>query len=98
MTGIKKIIVPVLCFLATITYAQKPMGEVIEEGLSRSRAQALIMAKELAPREGEFPRSYEKGKLITSDYHWWCSGFFPGVLWQLYADKPVCQHIPEQIA
>lgn len=30
--NIKKIIVPVLCFLATVAYAQKPMGEVIEKG------------------------------------------------------------------
>ena len=24
------------------------------------------------------------GTLVTSDSHWWCSGFFSGVLWQLY--------------
>lgn len=64
------------------------MGEVIERGLSLSRSQSLIMAQTLADQEGRFPRSFENGKLITSDYRWWCSGFFPGVLWQLYADKP----------
>lgn len=39
------------------------MSEVIEEGLSLSRTQALIMARELAPQEGLFPRSFEKGKM-----------------------------------
>lgn len=74
--------------MAVSASAQKPVSEVIEEGLSLSRTQALIMADELAPQEGRFPRSFENGKMITSDYRWWCSGFYPGVLWQLYADKP----------
>lgn len=74
--------------MAITASAQKTMSEIIEEGLSLSRTQALIMANDLAPQEGRFPRSFEKGKMITSDYRWWCSGFFPGVLWQLYADKP----------
>lgn len=76
------------CLVTITAYAQKNMGEVIEEGLSLSRTQAVIMAKDLAPQEGRLPRSFEKGKMITSDYRWWCSGFFPGVLWQLYSDKP----------
>lgn len=28
------------------------------------------------------------GKLETSDYSWWCSGFFPGELWYLYEANP----------
>ncbi len=72
---------------ATVS-AQEPMGEVIEHGLSAARSQSLLMARTLEPQTGQFPRSFENGKLITSDYRWWCSGFFPGVLWQLYADKP----------
>lgn len=77
-----------LALAGQMVSAQEPMGEVIERGLSLSRSQSLIMAKSLEQQTDRFPRSYENGKLITSDYRWWCSGFFPGVLWQLYADKP----------
>ena len=32
-----------------------------------------------------YPRSLsEDGALTTSDYKWWCSGFFPGSLWYVY--------------
>ena len=33
------------------------------------------------------PRSYvpATGKSVTSDTKWWCSGFYPGTLWYLYA-------------
>ena len=32
-----------------------------------------------------YPRSLnEDGTLTTSDYKWWCSGFFPGSLWYVY--------------
>lgn len=75
-----------LCFLAT-AHAQRPMAEIIEQGLSMSRTQSLVMAKSLEKQDGRLPRSYENGKLITSDYRWWCSGFFPGVLWLLYGDN-----------
>ena len=27
------------------------------------------------------PKSFAAGEMITSDTHWWCSGFFPGVCW-----------------
>lgn len=64
------------------------LGETIERGLSVARSQSLIMAKTLEKDTVVFPRSFENGKMITSDYRWWCSGFFPGVLWQLYSDKP----------
>ena len=74
MNKLKSICMAVFCLLAVAASAQKSMSEVIEEGLSLSRTQALIMANELAPQEGRFPRSFEKGKMITSDYRWWCSG------------------------
>lgn len=83
-----------LLSLATIALAgcianePEPMSEVIERGLELSHSQSLIMAQELEKQPERFPRSYQEGKLVTSDYSWWCSGFFPGVLWQLYADKP----------
>lgn len=90
MNALKKFF-PIVSFIVAGAFpaaAQEPMGEVIERGLSLSRSQSLIMARLLEEQDGRFPRSFENGELITSDYRWWCSGFFPGVLWQLYADKP----------
>jgi len=44
--------------------------------------QSLLMASAL--KEDEFPRSVKDGALVTSPDTWWCSGFFPGVLWEIY--------------
>ena len=87
----------VILTMNTTLFAQEPMGEVIERGLSMARSQSLIMAHTLEDQPGVFPRSYENGKLVTSDYRWWCSGFYPGVLWQLYGDNadPTLRHYAE---
>ena len=62
---------------------EEPIGSVIERGLKTATDQALLMAKELENQEGKLPKSMKDGKLETSDYSWWCSGFFPGELWYL---------------
>jgi hypothetical protein len=62
----------------------EPLADVIERGLKVSTEQSLLMAKELEAQEGRLPKSVKEGKLETSDCYWWCSGFFPGVLWYLY--------------
>ena len=35
---------------------------------------------------GKMPRTFDaaKNQVLTSDIHWWCSGFYPGTLWYLY--------------
>lgn len=67
---------------------QEPLPRMIERGLERARTQAGIMAGTLENMPDRFPRTYENGELVTEDYNWWVAGFFPGVLWQLYADSP----------
>jgi len=67
---------------------EEPIGSVIERGLKSATDQALLMAKELENQEGKLPKSMKDGKLETSDYSWWCSGFFPGELWYLYEVNP----------
>jgi hypothetical protein len=34
--------------------------------------------------DGQFPKTYEKGKLETSNSGWWCSGFYPGTLLYIF--------------
>ncbi len=63
-----------------------PMKEVISKSFDVIEQQAVGMAEYLEDKEGRLPRSYvkENDEIITSDSEWWCSGFFPGVLWYLY--------------
>ncbi|MDR3142738.1 MAG: glycoside hydrolase family 88 protein [Tannerellaceae bacterium] len=68
---------------------QEPMSAVIERGLQTATQQAVLMAQELENREGKLPTTIKPdGTLETSDYSWWCSGFFPGELWYLYENNP----------
>lgn len=64
--------------------AEEPMEQVVERGLDRAVQQSLLMAKELKKKDGQLPKTLKDGQLETSDYSWWCSGFFPGELWYLY--------------
>ena len=35
-------------------------------------------------RPSLYPRTFQGDTLVTSGIDWWCSGFYPGVLWQLF--------------
>lgn len=70
---------------------EESMLAVVERGLNISKEQALLMAKELESQEGKLPKSMKNGKLETSNCYWWCSGFFPGVLWYLYENEPTSE-------
>lgn len=66
---------------------EEPIASVIDRGLERATEHALRMAKELENQEGRLPKSIVDDQLETSDYSWWCSGFFPGELWYLYENN-----------
>lgn len=57
---------------------------VINNSLHFSEKQSLLMAQKYEKQEGRLPRTFENGKDVSSDSRWWCSGFYPGVLWYLY--------------
>ena len=71
-----------------------PMQEVISKSFVVIEHQAAGMAEYLDDKEGRLPRSYvkEKDEIITSDSKWWCSGFFPGVLWYLHEYTGEAKH------
>jgi unsaturated chondroitin disaccharide hydrolase len=78
-----------LLIVSIFTFSCKqpdPMQEVVEKSFDVISQQAVAMASYLDDKEGRLPRSYvaEKDEIVTSDSKWWCSGFFPGVLWYLY--------------
>ena len=59
-----------------------------DKALKRAEKQALAMAVQLDTLPGQLPRSAtSEGELITSGSDWWCSGFYPGVLWLLYENS-----------
>ncbi len=77
------ILLMLLCMVAaTNAQRQKSLKQITKEVMERAAVQYTNMASTL--ENGQAPRSYAKGKLITSNINWWCSGFYPGTLWYLY--------------
>jgi hypothetical protein len=61
------------------------MANLIKNRLDLSMEKSLLMAESLKDKPNLLPRSFNaKGDFVTSNSAWWCSGFFPGVLWYLY--------------
>ena len=44
-----------------------------------------VMAGSDRPSGWRCPRTFQGDTLVTSDIGWWTSGFYPGVLWQMYS-------------
>ena len=70
---------------------QESMEELTARVFERAAAQFAILDANLdsaavqKPGEPIYPRSIsEDGGLWTSDYKWWCSGFYSGSLWYVY--------------
>ena len=66
--------------------SRKNLEQMICRSLDISRQQALYLAGTLSHMDNKLPRSYYGDKLHVTDYKAWTSGFFPGVLWQLYEE------------
>ena len=66
--------------------SRKTMNQLIEENMQFAAQQYKVLMQKVPP--AVMPRSYDssKGGLITSDTKWWCSGFYPGTLWMIYAN------------
>lgn len=56
------------------------LKRALDVAVEHEKAQAEYMLD----REGELPKTYEKGEIVTANIRWWTSGFFPGSLWLLY--------------
>ena len=83
-----------ICLLAVATIActkQETMEELTARVFERAAAQVKVMDNAIdgvamsQPGIPVYPRSIAKdGSLWTSDYKWWCSGFYPGTAWYVY--------------
>ena len=54
--------------------------------LSSRAAPLSFRAEPQAESRNLYPRTFQGDTLVTSGIGWWCSGFYPGVLWQLYEE------------
>jgi hypothetical protein len=78
--------------------AQEPesMSDLRDRVFALAKVQALYMdslltdlsfrATPQAESRNLYPRTFQGDTLVTTDIGWWCSGFYPGVLWQLYEE------------
>jgi len=84
-----------LFLLLSCSSGQESMDDLIKDHLDRSTKQYILMAESLMNQPEKLPRTTDStGKLVTSEYNWWCSGYFPGSLWYLYEfnnDKQIQQ-------
>lgn len=65
----------------------EPMGALRERVFSLASVQAVYMDSlltEAGGAEALCPKTFQDGRLVTSDIGWWCSGFYPGVLWLIH--------------
>jgi unsaturated chondroitin disaccharide hydrolase len=72
-------------FLQALPQSSKQeMQKLVDDNLQVAVKQYKYMQK-LLPAD-KLPRSYDsvKNELIVSGTDWWCSGFYPGILWYLY--------------
>lgn len=74
----------ILCSLM-ISAGNKISNKKIQQTLDFSKEQTMRLYNVMLNKPDLLPRTInKKGELITSNDHWWTSGFFPGTLWYLY--------------
>ena len=72
--------------LSSCQEKQETMQQLIDRSMQVAVQQSKNMAAALNDKPDMLPKTInpETGELITSDSGWWCSGFYPGLLWYLY--------------
>lgn len=87
----RKAIFFITSLLCLACQKQESMEELSARVFERAAAQMVLMDKNLDsaavsnPGVAIYPRSIDKeGALWTSNYKWWCSGFYPGSMWYVY--------------
>ncbi|WP_172282805.1 glycoside hydrolase family 88 protein [Chryseobacterium sp. LAM-KRS1] len=77
-----------LCFfylLYAFIPAQKiKMGALIEDNFKQAAKQYKILMKVIP--EDKLPQTYDSinKKVVSYEWTWWCTGFYPGSLWYIY--------------
>ncbi|MBQ3766143.1 MAG: glycoside hydrolase family 88 protein [Bacteroidales bacterium] len=79
--------------LAAMACGRTQEAETMEQLRGRvfaiAQVQAVYMDSLLTattPADRRCPRTFQGDTLVTSDIGWWCSGFYPGILWMVYEE------------
>ncbi len=79
-----RLVAAVLLVLAVPSASAESMKRLSERVFNLARVQYTRLDDQLGPEE--FPRSvHPDGSLWKSKQNWWCSGFWPGMLWYTFA-------------
>ena len=84
MRRLAVILAVISAFSCARAQKQETLFELRARVFGLARVQA-VYTDSLLP-EGRYPRTFQGDTLVTSDISWWCSGFYPGVLWMLYEE------------
>jgi len=84
----KRLTTLLLAVIILASCQEKSQGNDVplEKVMAIAKQQVIQMDSYLHSQEDRLPRSYNAAEeeIITSPSTWWCSGFYPGVLWYLY--------------
>ena len=61
-------------------------GSPARSAMAGNSARSVMAGSDRPSPEWRCPRTFQGDSLVTSDIGWWCSGFYPGVLWTVYAE------------
>lgn len=75
------------CKNETKNSSSSSLKTVVDAALVFAEKQSLLMAEKYKDETGRLPKSFENNKDVSSDSRWWCSGFYPGVLWYVYENN-----------
>ena len=85
-----------LAALAAVACGARPpkeetMTQLRKRVFSLAQVQTVYMDSLLTVMDGSdrpspCPRTFQGDTLVTSEIGWWTSGFYPGVLWQIYGE------------
>ena len=75
-----------VAFLSSVFSCTAPEDETMCQLIDRVYAVAAEQSKMMAASlsDDRTPKTYVEGKFVSAGPDWWCSGFFPGVLWYIY--------------
>ena len=78
----KRLLPLLLAGLLSACAPQESMQDLSRRVYDLAKVQYTLLDASLP--EGTCPRTFQDSVLVTSDKGWWCSGFFPGCLWNVY--------------
>lgn len=80
----QRFFIVIILLLLCINLNSTNILKEVEKALDFSCKQYKLMSEYYMSKNDSLPRTFEKGKVISSNSYWWTSGFFPGTLWYLY--------------